>query len=238
MLHPPENSRVETNGKRLNLKLFLRPEQSASERSRLRKCLKKATLTHQLTGSSIPSIITSEIRCEAIQFLDIELTDLKHRDFAAKLIQPLLKEHAVLHLHDAQGSFALSYALKRLNKTDPTAIVISHSHTTAIYPNGAELPQLHHTVLLNRATKQDHYIEAMVKSYLLDHPHIFIGASALLEKKFWHHAPSVLALFDQLQNLHSLKTQKDRSKSNAEKAKLNNAIKTAIEKIRMNYEDF
>ncbi|MFD2257614.1 DUF4391 domain-containing protein [Luteolibacter algae] len=236
MLHPPENSRIEGKGKRLNLKLFLRPEQSTAERSRLRKCLKKATLTHQLTGSSIPSIISPEIRCEAIQFLDIELTDLRHRDFAAKLIQPLLKEHAVLRLHDAQGGFALSYALKRLSKNDPGSIVISHAYTTAIHPPGAGLPQLHHTALLNRTSKHDHYMEAMVKSYLLDHPRIFLGAGALLGRKFWHHAPSVLSLFDQLQNLLSLKAQKDRAKSNAAKATLNTSIKAAIEKIRMKYE--
>jgi hypothetical protein len=235
MLHPPENSRVEGKGKRLNLKLFLRPEQSPTERSRLRKCLKKATLTHQLTGSSIPSVITPEIRCEAIQFLDIEITDLRDRGFAAKLIQPLLKEHAVLRLHDAQGSFALSYALKRLSKTDPTAIVVSRSYTTGIHPPGAELPQLHHAALLNRTTKHDHYLEAMVKSYLLDHPRIFLGAGALLDRKFWHHAPSVLSLFDQLQNLLNLKAQKDRAKSNAAKATLNTSIKTAIDQLRTSF---
>jgi len=134
MLHPPEITRTEAKGKCLNLKLFLRPEQSITERSRLRKILKKATLTHQLIGATIPSVITPEIRCEAIQFLDIELTDLKHRDFAAKHIQPLLKEHAVLRLHDASGSFPLSYALKRLSKTDDTAIVITHFYTTGSHP--------------------------------------------------------------------------------------------------------
>jgi len=68
----------------------------------------------------------------------------------------------------------------------------------------------------------------MVKSYLLEHPHIFIGASKLHDQKFWHHAPTVLSLFEQLENLLSLKTQKDRAGSNAEKATLNTSIKAAI----------
>jgi hypothetical protein len=235
MLHPPENTRTEAKGKRLNLKLFLRPEQSMVERSRLRKILKKAILTHQLTGPAIPSIITLEVRCEAIQFLDIELSDLKHLEFAAKMIQPLLKEHAVLRLHDAQGSFALSYALKRLSRTDDTAIVITQAYTTAIHSPTAELPQLHHAALLNRSNKRDHYLEAMVKSYLLDQPHLFIGAGELFMRKFWHHAPSVLSLFEQLENLLSLKTQKHRAQRHAEKAALNTSIKAAIDKLRATF---
>jgi len=232
MLYPPENTRTEAKGKRLNLKLFLRPEQSTAERSRLRKILKKATLTHQLTGPTIPSVITPEIRCEAIQFLDIELTDLKHREFATKTIQPLLKEHAVLRFHDAQDCFALSYALKRLSKTDDTAIVITHAYTTAIHLPGADLRYLHHTALLNHTNKRDHYLEAMVKSYLIDHPHLFIGASELFGRKFWHHAPSILSLFEQLENLLSLKAQKHRAQRNSEKAALNTSIKSAIDHLR------
>lgn len=235
MLFPPENTRTEAKGKRLNLKLFLRPEQSTADRSRLRKILKKATPTHQLADTIIPSIITPEIRCEAIQFLDIQLTDLKHREFAAKLIQPLLKEHAVLCLQDTRGSFAISYALKRLSKTEDAAIVITHAYTTAIHPLGADLSQLHHVALLNRTNKRDHYLEAMVKSCLLDHPRLFIGAGELFLQKFWHHAPTVLALFDQVQALASLKLQKDRAKSNADKAVLNTSIKTAIECIKTRF---
>jgi len=235
MLHPPEHSRIEAKGKRLNLKLFLRPEQSTAERTRLRTILKKATLTHQLTGDAIPSVITAEIRCEAIQFLDIELTDLKCREFAARMIQPFLKEHAVLRLQDARGSFALSYALKRLSKTDAAAIVISHAHTTAVHPVGVDLPVLHHASLLNRTNKRDHYLEAMVKAYLLDHPLIFMGASGLLARKFWHHAPSVLSLFDQLQSLAALKLQKERATSNATKAGFNTSIKAVIERIKTDF---
>lgn len=235
MLHPPENTRTEAKGKRLNLKLFLRPEQSTAERSRLRNILKKAILTHQLTGPAIPSIITPEVRCEAIQFLDIELTDLKHREFAAKQVQPLLKEHAVLRFHDAKNSFALSYALKRLSKTDDTAIVITHAYTTTIHLLGADVSHLHHAALLNRSNKRDHYLESMVKSYLLDHPHIFIGAGELFMRKFWHHAPSVLSLFEQLENLLFLKTQKHRAQRHAEKAALNTSIKAAIDHLRASF---
>ena len=147
----------------------------------------------------------------------------------------MLKEHAVLRLQDARGSFALSYALKRLSKTEDTAIVITHTYTSAIHPPGTDFPQLHHTALLNCTNKRDHYLEAMVKSYLIDHPRLFIGAGDLFAQKFWHHAPSVLTLFDQLQTLAALKRQKDRAKSNAEKATLNTSLKTAIDRIKTSF---
>lgn len=74
-----------------------------------------------------------------------------------------------------------------------------------------------------------------MKSYLLDQPRIFIGAGEIFKRKFWHHAPSVLSRFDQLQNLQSLKNQKDCGKSNAAKATINTSNKTAIERIKTDY---
>jgi hypothetical protein len=236
MIDLPEAWRVESNGKRLNLKSFTPATLPTAQRSRLRNILRKATLTHQLTGTEIPSLVTEDYRCQAILFLDIELTELRHADFAARAIQPQIKEHAVLRLHDGSGCFALSFAHKRLSLTEGNAIFVADSYCTEPQATTAALAPLQHTALINRLNKRDHYLEAMAKAFLLDHPKIFIGAPRLFETKLWFHGPTILALFRALAELNSLKTKKERTRSLADKATLNTTIKSAIEKIRMNYE--
>jgi len=235
MIDLPESWRVESNGKRLNLKSFTPSTLHTAQRARLRKILRKSTLTHQLTGTEIPSLITDEYHCQAILFLDIELTDLRQADFVARTIQPQIKEHAVLHLRDGSGRFALSFAHKRLSLTEDNAVVVTDSYCTEPQAAAALAP-LRHTALINRLNKRDHYLEAMAKAFLLDHPKIFIGAPRLIDTKLWFHGPTILALFRALTELQTLKTKKDRTRSLADKAILNTAIKAAIEKIRMNYE--
>ncbi|MFN5580502.1 MAG: DUF4391 domain-containing protein, partial [Akkermansiaceae bacterium] len=194
MIDLPETWRVETNGKRLNIKSLTPSTLATAQRARLRKILRKATLTHQLTGTEIPSLITDEYRCQAILFLDIEVTDLRQADFVARTIQPQIKEHAVLHLRDGSGHCALSFAHKRLSLTDENAVVVADSYCTEPYASTAALAPLRHTALINRLNKRDHYIEAMAKAFILDHPKIFIGAPQLFDTKLWFHGPTILAL--------------------------------------------
>lgn len=235
MIELPESWRVESNGKRLNLKSFTPATLATGQRARLKKILRKATLTHQCTGPEIPSLVTDEYRCQAILFLDIELTEFRHADFAARTIQPQIKEHAVLRLHDGRGTFALSFAHKRLSLTEENAVVVADAYCTEPQTTAAALAPLHHTALINRLNKRDLYLEAMTKAFLLDHPKIFIGATQLFETKLWFHGPTILSLFRALGELESLKTKKDRTRSLAEKATLNTAIKTAIERIKTDF---
>jgi len=236
MIDLPESWRVESNGKRLNLKSLTPATLPTAQRARLRKILRKATLTHQLNSPEIPSLMTDEYRCQAILFLDIELTDLRQSAFAARTIQPLIKEHAVFRLHDGGERFALAFAHKRLSHTDPDSVVISDSYCTEAYISTAPLSRIRQPSLLNRLNKHDHYLEAMTKAFLLDHPKIFLGAaSKLLDTKLWFHGPSVLALFRSLTELRALKDQKDRTRSLAEKASLNSSLKTAIDRIKTNF---
>lgn len=235
MIDLPETWRVEINGKRLNLKSFTPATLPTAQRTRLRKILRKATLTHQLNGTEIPSLISEQYRCQAILFLDIEITDLRQADFAARAIQPQIKEHAVLRLHDGTGGFALSFAHKRLSLTEESTVVIADSYCTESQTTAAILAPLRHSALVNRLNKRDHYLEAMAKAFLLDHPKIFIGAPRLLDTKLWFHGPTILALFRALTDLESLKIKKDRTRSLADKAALNTHIKNAIERIKTDF---
>lgn len=235
MIDLPDSWRVETNGKRLNLKSFTPATLPTAQRARLRKALSKATLAHQLSGPEIPSLITEEYRCEAILFLDVELADLRQAEFAARAIQPQLKEHAVIRFHEGGDHFTLSFAHKRLNLNDASAIVVADAYCTEIHSSAAGLGPLRQAALLNRLNKRDHYLEAMTKAFLLDHPKIFLGAPKLLETKLWHHGPTVIALFRALTELKSLKIQKDRARTLADKATLNSAIKAAIDTLKRDF---
>jgi hypothetical protein len=79
------------------------------------------------------------------------------------------------------------------------------------------------------------YLEAMAKAFLLDHPKLFMGAPRLFNTKLWFHGTTILALFRALSELQSLKTKKNRTRSFADKATLNSAIKTAIERIKTDF---
>jgi len=50
-----------------------------------------------------------------------------------------------------------------------------------------------------------------------------------------HHGPTVISLFRALSELKTLKTQKDRARSLADKATLNSAIKTAIDSLKQDF---
>jgi hypothetical protein len=232
MIQLPDNYRVGAQGKQLNKKNFLSPTHTTAEKRRLRESLSKIVLTHQIMGEEIPSRIDSQYHCAVILFLDIELTDLKHKDFVAKTLQPLMKPFAVFHLHDAKGQHAYAFAHKRLNKADAENIVIDHSYCTTATTQLTEDSAIAFPHLVNRNNKRDLYLEAMTKAFLIDNPKIFIGAEALLKAKLWYHGDSILHLYQQLTQLLSLKQQKNAAKTNAEKSTLNTQIKSAISDLK------
>jgi len=232
MIAIPEQYRIGRQGKQLNKQNFFSPTFNASEKRRLRECLRKVVLTHQIAGEDIPSRIDEHYRCEVISCIDIELSDLKHKDFVAKLLQPLMKPFVIYHLHDAAGNHALSFAHKRLNKTDPSNIVIADAYCTGIFTRLDTRAALTFPALVNRTSKRDLYLEAMTKALLLDHPKLFIGADKLLDAKLWYRGESIIALYHKLTQLQSLKREKLLAKANAAKAKLNTQIKTAIDELK------
>ena len=232
MIEIPEQYRIGSKGKQLNKQNFIPASANASEKRRLRECLQKVVLTHQIVGESVPSRIDEDYHCEVIACLDIELSDIKHKDFVAKLLQPLFKPFAVFQFIDGQGQRALSFAHKRLNKNDAGNIVIAHSYCSDSSTRPEAWTALGFGQLLNRTSKRDLYLEAMVKAFLVDHPKLFIGADKLLNSTLWYRGDTILELYTQLSALDALKSEKQAAKVNAQKATLNTQIKTAIDAIK------
>jgi hypothetical protein len=237
MIEIPEQYRIGRQGKQLNKQGFFSPTFSAAEKRRLRECLLKVVLTHQITGEAITSRIDAHYRCEVIACISIELSDLKHKDFVAKLLQPLMKPFVIYHLHDTSGNHALSFAHKRLNKTDPSSIVIADAYCTAIFTRLDSRAALAFPALVNRTSKRDLYLEAMTKAFLLDHPKLFIGADKLLDAKLWYRGESIIVLYEQMVSLRSLKAGKSSAKTNAEKSRINESLKAEIGRIKADHFD-
>lgn len=234
MIEIPDHYRIGNNGKQLNKKSFAPQTLSTAERRRARDCLTKVTLTHQVAGEDIPSLINEHYHCAVILCLHLELTDIKHKDFISKTIQPLIKPHAVFHMTDPLGNHALSFAHKRLSKTDSNSIVITDQYCSDAFQAepSSHFPSIIFSHLLNRNNKRDLYLEAMTKALLIDNPKIFIGADALLDARLWYHGDSILQLYQQLTHLLALKQQKNAAKTNATKSTLNTQIKTAISDLK------
>ncbi len=232
MIEIPEQYRIGSKGKQLNKQNFIPPKATTTEKRRLRDCLQKVTLMHQIDGEDIPSRIDADYRCEVIACLEILLSDIKHKDFVAKLLQPLFKPFAVFQFMDRQGQRALSFAHKRLNKNDAGNIVITQAYCSDSSTRPEAWAALGFDQLVNRTSKRDLYLEAMGKAFLIDHPKLFIGADKLLDNNLWYRGDTILELYTQLTALDALKREKQASKTNTDKAALNTQIKTAITALK------
>ncbi len=229
MFNIPANYKIGSNGKRLNLKTFTSADLKAGEKKRLRENLKRVTLTHQISGEAIPSLINEEYNCAVILFLDIQLADIKHAAFVGRVIQNLIKPYCVLRFYDAAQQ-ALCFAHKRLSKTETSEIVVEELVVTKHHPLALDF-----TDLKNRANKRDLYLEAMTKAYLCENDRIFMKARALFDSKVWFDGRQTLNLLRDLKTLEALKADKSRAVMAQDKVALNKQIKEQINLLKTNY---
>lgn len=237
MFNIPDTYKIGSNGKRLNLKTFTSADLNAGDKKRLRETLKRVTLTDQISGESIPSLINEEYNCAVIMFLDIQLEDMKHVAFVGRVIQNLIKPYCVISFSDHKQQ-ALCFAHKRLSKTDDSEIVVEELVVTKSHPlTGGTFPPpaLDFEALKNRANKRDLYLEAMTKAYLCDNDRIFMKARALFDSKVWFNGTQTLNLLRDLKTLESLKTDKSRAVMAQDKVVLNKQIKEQINLLKKSY---
>lgn len=237
MFNIPAHYKIGSNGKRLNLKTFTSADLNASDKKRLRETLKRVTLTHQISGESIPSLINEEYNCAVIMFLDIQLADIKHASFVGRIIQNLIKPYCVLRFSD-HAQQALCFAHKRLSKTEAGEIVVDELVVTKTHPlTGDDFPPhtLDFDALKNRANKRDLYLEAMTKAYLCENDRLFMKARALFDSKVWFNGKHTLNLLRDLKTLESLKNDKARAVMAQDKVALNKQIKEQINLLKTNY---
>ena len=115
------------------LKDFIPKDLKPNDKKRIKDAVKEVRLVYQIAGEEIPSVVDANYRCQAIQFFDIEVVDIKDAQFLASTYQNIIKPYCVIHMHDAKDE-VYSFAVKRLNQQDDTQIVVEESLLTEKYP--------------------------------------------------------------------------------------------------------
>ncbi|WP_249030222.1 DUF4391 domain-containing protein [Tannockella kyphosi] len=220
---------------KLPMKDFIPKELKPAVKKKIKDNVKSCTLSYQIIGEEIPSVINDEYNVWTIQFYDLELVDIKKATFLANMYQTIIKSPCVLRLHD-NSKEVYSFALKRLSQTDNTQIVVTDTlvtsdfYTTITSTDKKELEN--HLALDNLIGKQNKvttYLEMYVKAYILTNSKVYANSKEfLMRKDIWYSESKVRKLYANLRGLELLKLSLVKASGNIEKVKLNKKIKNHI----------
>ena len=99
MFNIPEHYKTDV---KLALKDFIPKDLKPDDKKRIKDAVKEVRLMYQIAGEEIPSVISDEYRCQAIQFYDMELQSIKDAAYLASMYQNLIKPLCVIRMHDSQ----------------------------------------------------------------------------------------------------------------------------------------
>ena len=234
MFNLPEKYKV---GKKIPMKDFIPKEFKPDVKKKIKESVKSVTLSYQIVGEDIPSLVNDDYNFQVIQFYDFELADIKKAAFIANLYQEIIKSPCVLRLHDNSNE-AYSFALKRLNQNDSTQIVVTDKVVTALYPTA--LPSSDKSTLLrelaygnikNHDNKGSFYFEIYLRAYILTNDKVYAGAKSFLSKPIWYSMSKLKEVYALLSAVASDKEKVQKAVSNSEKMKLNQEIRQVICKL-------
>lgn len=231
MFNLPEKYKV---GKKIPMKDFIPKEFKPDVKKKIKESVKNITLSYQIMGEDIPSLVNEEYNFQVIQFYDFELVDIKRTTFIANLYQEIVKSPCVLRLHDNSNE-AYSFALKRLNQNDNTQIVVTDKVVTAVYPTGLPssdkntlLRELAYGNIKNNDNKGSFYFEIYLRAYILTNDKVYAGAKSFLSKPIWYSLSKQKEVYALLCSLASDKDMVQKAVLNSEKMKLNQEIRQVI----------
>ena len=92
-------------------------------------------MEYQIIGEEIPSLNDGIYHCEAIQFYDMEVENIKEANYLANIYQDIIKPLCIIHIYDAKDEI-YSFAIKRLSQVNHNEIVIEQSLLTDKYMIG------------------------------------------------------------------------------------------------------
>ncbi len=204
-------------------------------KKKLKEHVVNLTLSAQIIGEEIASVINAEYNYQAIQYFTIEIIDIKHASSVANAYQNSIKSPCILRLHDSKSE-VYSFALKRLNQNDNEEIVITDKLLTKICPlalsNDNEfLQELDFLKILNKADKVSFYTETFVKAFILANDKLYSNIKSFLTKPLWYDRKKVTELYSLFCKLSQQKEKLVKAISNAEKMGINLEIKKIINEL-------
>lgn len=223
-------------GKKFPMKDFIPKDLKPTDKKKIKDHVKSCTLSYQIIGEEIPSVINNEYNVQAIQFYDFELEDIKVANFVANMYQTIIKSPCVLRLFDSSKE-VYSFALKRLSQTDSTQIVVTATLLTNDFYStipSSDKKELENLLKLNnlvgKQNKVTAYLEMYVKAYILTNSKVYAGSKDFLcRKDIWYSESKVRELYSNLRTLELLKLSLLKASGNAEKMSINKEIKKVIE---------
>ena len=234
MFNIPEHYKTDV---KLALKDFIPKDLKPDDKKRIKDAVKEVRLMYQIAGEEIPSVINDEYRCQAIQFYDMELQSIKDAAYLASMYQNLIKPLCVIRMYDSQDEL-YSLAVKRLNQTDETQIVIEYSILTEKYPVGLPdacrnrlLKYLDYMQIKNKTNKVNLYKEWYYRTYMLMNEKAYANAELILDGNGWYDSNRMELLYSYYKKLVDTRGMLKKAVSNAERMNLNKEIKKAIQDL-------
>jgi len=236
MINIPKQYQV---NRKIALKTILSGGMKPAEKKRLRTCLKRVHLTHQIQGESIPSFIDELHRYEVIMFFNVQLDNIKKADSIAPIFQKLFKPPCIIRFYDKTG-LVFSFADKRISKKDDKEILLQESVVTP--PSSIQTLRgsecllskvLDFDKILNTVHKWGFYTEAMTKSFIATHSNLYSRMTEFLDKPLWYNNDEILDLLKKMIELKSLNSHKKKAVKIKDKMILNSQIKNIMDELHI-----
>lgn len=222
----------------LDMNTIVPKDIKANEKKRLKEAIKSVELAYQIKNEAIPSVITEEYNCQVIMFFNVELRKLKDAVFVAEILQEKIKALCVIRLYDNMNE-CISFAHKRLNKQDPTKIIVLSNFVTKQMPirmlddfKRKLIEYVFFDAILNTTSKLAFYMEMSVKTYILSNLYLHSKTEQLLKlKRIWFNLDEIEKTYQLLKEIEHLKEEIKRTSIPAEKAKINSELKLYLQQI-------
>lgn len=234
MFNIPERYRTDVN---VALKDFMPKDLKPNDKKRVRDVVKSVKLTYQIAGEEIPSVVNEEYRCQAIQFYDIELTNIKESAFIASTYQNLIKPFCIIRMYDAKNE-VFSLAVKRLNQLEETEVIVEHSLVTQKFllnvPDSSRdkfLAYVDFMQVKNKVNKVNMYKEWYYKAYMLANEKAYIHVEKVLDGNFWYDSGRTAQIVKKYMELVQVRESLKKASTNAERMKINKDIKYKLQEL-------
>lgn len=235
MLGVPERYKQST---KIDIKTFITKDLSKVEKKRFMAAVINVMLVSQITGNEIPTLINEKYDCQAILFLDVKIKNMKDASFIGSVIQRIVKPLCVIRFIDNKNLAVYSFAHKRVNMQDRNQVVIENLVFTATMStqfedeiNIAVDRYIAYDKIKNISNKLGFYMEMMVKAYIISNLTLWSGSKALLNTNIWYNTEEVLATYNKLKKLETLKLEMKKTDRAADKVRINSDIKMIIQEL-------
>ena len=220
-------------------KLFLdNKEIESKDRTFIKKHIVSVELVAQISGEDIPSVDNEDYKYKVIQYLEVELDDIKNAKDMGSIFQNIFKSPLIVKFYDKKGYYAYSYALKRISKVDNKEVVLIDYFTTKKVDSFIDIDtrELYDRFLnigkvLNNSNKVCLYYEVYIKSFIIENRKLINSFMDLLESNVYYEFKSMISLNNILVQLIQCENCLNKVNTISKKIDINNKKKLFLDKL-------